>query len=566
LPLTLDDQQRAIAGDRDGPGRAFAMGFLARFAEAVGARRLIPIASAHIDGCLWHGQVSLDFVNHLIGLAAKTAVPTTLNVGSADLVHGGGGNGAAEGRVLMKAHLQLGCLPSFTCAPYQQAASRPAFGAHVAWGESNAIAFANSVLGARTERYGDFIDLICAVAGFCPEYGLHLDENRRAGLLIRLDASARALAQADPALGSIAAGLIAGRLAEGRVPAIDGLPAATTEDDLKALGAAAASTGAVGLFHAVGLTPEASDLDAAFGGVAPIDAVTLSAHDLAAALAGLTKATPGETLAAVTLGTPHFSLAEFARLLPLVEAALAEGRRAAVPFFINTARANKPELDARGWSPVLAAFGAELVFDTCFYLGTIAPAVGGHPGDLRGMAVMTNSGKAACYGPANLGARMAFGGLAACVDAALEGRVPARPASPTPQSSQGRLRMAGNARVGEAGQDAEHMEDAPQPGIPPLISADVSGERLVLTAPLSFWGGVDPATGVIIDPSHPQCGASMAGRVLVLPAAKGSSSGSSVLAETLRRGVGPKAIVLGRPDGILLTGAMVAEMLYGGRE
>lgn len=96
-----------------------------------------------------------------------------------------------------------------------------------------------------------------------------------------------------------------------------------------------------------------------------------------------------------------------------------------------------------------------------------------------------------------------------------------------------------------------------------LVPGPVDGERLVLTAPISFWGGVSPVTGCIIDPRHPQCGAALKGRVLMLPAAKGSSSGSSVLAETLRNGTGPIAIILGEPDAILATGALVARQLYG---
>ena len=176
----------------------------------------------------------------------------------------------------MQAHLALGCLPTFTCAPYQTA-HRPRFGAQIAWGESNAIVFANSVIGARTERYGDFIDLCCAMTGRAPEFGLHRRANRRARVLVEIASIPEEWDGAE--LACVAVGHLVGRLGDG-VPAIAGLPATTSEDDLKALGAAAASSGAVALFHAIGLTPEAPTLEAAFGGEAPERNVRLTADDL----------------------------------------------------------------------------------------------------------------------------------------------------------------------------------------------------------------------------------------------------------------------------------------------
>ena len=151
----------------------------------------------------------------------------------------------------MDAYLRLGCQPTWTCAPYQ-AGHRPALGQHVAWGESNAVVFCNSVLGARTERYGDFLDICAALCGRAPETGLHLDDNRRATL--EVDASAL-----DPRRWSTR--MRSGRCwargsastAAGRVVAFTGLPQTIDEDRLKAMGAAAASTGAVGLFHVAGV-------------------------------------------------------------------------------------------------------------------------------------------------------------------------------------------------------------------------------------------------------------------------------------------------------------------------
>ncbi len=189
MALDLSPFDRELMAGAHGAGGAFAMRLLARFAEAVGAPAFLDIEGAHVDGCLYHGRASLDFAERMVSLGGRVRVPTSLNVGSVDLIHPelfrGTKEHAENGAQLMRAHLELGCAPTFTCAPYQSAA-RPRFGAQIAWGESNAIVFANSVIGARTNRYGDFIDLCCAMTGRAPAYGLHLTENRRARTLVEI--------------------------------------------------------------------------------------------------------------------------------------------------------------------------------------------------------------------------------------------------------------------------------------------------------------------------------------------------------------------------------------------
>jgi hypothetical protein len=155
----------------EGHAAAMAMRLVAAFAGSLGAGRLLDISRAHVDGCMHHGQVSLDFVERLVAGGGRVRVPTTLNVGSIDLIHPElvqlGAKENREAARIMRAHEDLGCIPSFTCAPYQTL-FRPTLGEQVAWGESNAIVFANSVIGARTNRYGDFIDLACALTGRAP--------------------------------------------------------------------------------------------------------------------------------------------------------------------------------------------------------------------------------------------------------------------------------------------------------------------------------------------------------------------------------------------------------------
>ena len=162
-----------LAGE-DGPAVSLAMRLVVAIAEALGAGRLIDITGAHIDGCLYHGPVGLAFAERLVEGGGQVRVPTTLNVVGLDLLHPDlvrlDPSTRDAARRLMTAYETLGCEPTWTCAPYQLP-QRPAFGEQIAWGESNAIVFANSVLGARTERYGDFTDIAAALTGRVPAVG-----------------------------------------------------------------------------------------------------------------------------------------------------------------------------------------------------------------------------------------------------------------------------------------------------------------------------------------------------------------------------------------------------------
>ncbi len=381
-------------------------------ARAMGADRLLDVRSAHVDGCLYHGQVSLDFAERLVTGGARVAIPTTLNVGALDLLHPelyrGDREAGERGRRLMDAYVSLGCRPSWTCAPYQLP-ERPSFGEHVAWAESNAIVFANSVLGARTERYGDFIDVCAAITGRAPDAGLHRAENRRGQIVFRMSGVPERLLRDDvlfPVLGH----LIGARTGT-MVPVVQGLPLTTTEDQLKALGAGTASSGSVGLFHAVGVTPEAPTLEAALGGRGPDREIEVTTRDLVRVRDSLSTGT-SSPLRAVSIGTPHASLAEFEQLIRLLGGSRV---KAGVGFFVSTGRHILRQIEERGWLEVLAQAGVSVVTDTCTYVTPIIP-----PG--RG-AVMTNSAKWAHYAPANIGAQVLFASSAECVRSAVLGTI-----------------------------------------------------------------------------------------------------------------------------------------------
>jgi hypothetical protein len=409
VPVEPTEEDRALLSGREGEAPALAMRLVLEMAEVMGARRLIDIGHAHVDGCLYHGIAGLDFAERLARFGARVRVPTTLNVGYLDLLHpehvGGDEATRRNARRLMDAYVAMGCRPTWTCAPYQLP-DRPAFGEHVAWAESNAIVFCNSVLGARTNRYGDFIDVCAAITGRVPYAGLHRDEERRARLVFRLDGVPARLLASDalyPALGHLV-----GRDAGSAVPAIVGLPPGVSEDRLKALGAAAASSGAVAMFHAVGVTPEAPTLEAATGGEpAPEIPVTL---DRLREARGELGGERGGALGAVCIGTPHASLAELTRLRDLLG-----GRRPRVPLWVNTGRDVLAAAGRAGVAAGLRDVGVRIVTDTCTYL---TPLIG----DVDG-PVMTDSGKWAWYAPANIGVEVVFGGTEECVRSALSGRI-----------------------------------------------------------------------------------------------------------------------------------------------
>ena len=411
MTLNLTTEDRALLSGSDGEATALAMRILVSAAELLRARSLVQITSAHIDGCLYHGDGGVEFAETLVAAGGQVAVPTTLNVGALDLLHPDSvrvdQSKTSMARRQMDAYVSMGAQPTFTCAPYQ-IGHEPGVGEQVAWGESNAIAFANSVLGARTERYGDFLDACCALTGRAPLYGLHIAKNREAKVVVDVTAVPGALKDQDvfyPVLGTWL-GLEIGR----EIPLIVGLPPTVTRDQLKALGASAASTGAVALFHVLGVTPEAPTLDAVISKDGPVRQIALKPDMVKRALGRLTTADAAEQIDAVAVGSPHFSITEFEALLKLIR-----GRCFAVPFYACTARATLRDLERRGDLHVLREAGVEIVADTCVVVTPILPE--------SGSVLMTNSGKFAHYGPSNTGYDVVYGSLEDCVESAVSGIV-----------------------------------------------------------------------------------------------------------------------------------------------
>ncbi len=413
MTLTLTDKDQAMLRGDEGPAAKMAMSIIVRMAEVSGAKELLDITGAHIDSTVYIGDAGLEFAERLASLGAKVAVPTTLNVSGLDEHHwqewAVPSEWARQAQRQMEAYRSMGTIPTWTCAPYQTEESRPKFGQQIAWGESNAIVFANSVIGARTERYPDLFDICCAITGRAPAIGLHLTENRAGELLLQLRDVPAALQHSDdfyPVLGHFI-----GRIARDRIPVIDGLAVSPVEDQLKALGAASASSGGVALFHVVGVTPEAPTLESVFQNKPPREVIDVTMDLLRNARAELTH-TDSDELDMVVLGSPHFSLAEFKRLAPLVAGKQKHPR---VKFLVTSSRAMTQLAKQAGYLDSLQSFGAQLTVDTCILTTPMLP-----PEIKR---LMTNSAKFAYYTPGLLGRKIAFGSLKDCVNSAVEGKI-----------------------------------------------------------------------------------------------------------------------------------------------
>lgn len=377
----------------------------------MGAERLIPISFAHIDACFYTGEAHVDFARFLARHGARPAVPAWTNNGVVSLAdpelrpEAEDPQAVAGAAELMRLYAGLGFRPTWTCAPYQLPGG-PRFGDHIAVGESNAVAYYNSVTGARTNKYGAYLDVACALTGRVPDAGLHRDENRQAALHVDttgLPEDWRGHDLFAHLLGHHV-GLVAGR----RIPVISGLLPGTATDALKAISSAVAASGGVELWHGVGVTPEAPALDAVYRGR---ETHRMTADDLRRAHAGLSTARDGP-LDAVALGTPHFSLSELGELVRLLE-----GRKvkSGLPFLVSTSHAVREMAAAKGWIAVLERAGVEVPVDVCTYY---SPRVRG----LRGR-VMTNAAKWAYYAPGMLGVEVAFGSLKECVESAIRGEV-----------------------------------------------------------------------------------------------------------------------------------------------
>jgi predicted aconitase/predicted aconitase with swiveling domain len=405
LDLTEDD--RAMLEGRDGIAVQLAMRITVAMAAQQGAQKLIDVVQGHIDGCIYASPANLTFAEKMADMGAKVRVPTTMNAISVDRANWQAqgvppefGDPAAR---LADAYVRMGCRATFTCSPYLLD-SAPKAGEAIAWAESNAVIFANTVLGARTAKHPDFLDLCIALTGRAPLSGVYLDDHRKARRIIAVDLPE----SPDDAFWPLV-GYLAGRAAPDRIPLLTGLAAAKpTQDDLKALCAAFGTTSAAPMLHIEGVTPEA---DAAACAQAEHAAITRA--DMVDVWT-MFNAGPTE-VELVAIGSPHASLSECRAL------ADALGERKCHKDVAVIVTAGRDVMAAAG--DILTRLrncGVQVLPDLCWC--SISEPV--FPPKTR--TLITNSGKYAHYGPGLSGRTVRFGNLADCTEAALTGRVPPR--------------------------------------------------------------------------------------------------------------------------------------------
>jgi predicted aconitase/predicted aconitase with swiveling domain len=403
-PLALSDHDLAMLRGDHGEGAKLAMGIVTRMAGLMGAERLIDVTKAHIDGCIYIGPGGLDFAQRLCAMGAKVAVPTTLNAISIDRRHwreqGIPSELGEPSERLAAAYTGMGAMASFTCAPYLLQ-NPPVYGEAIVWAESNAVVYANSVIGARTLKYPDYLDICVAITGRAPLTGCYRDDARKPELVIDVQALAGVDESFYPLLGHHI-----GMMAPTAIPLVTGLGhLAPDKDDLKAFGAAFATTSAAPMFHLLGITPEAGQHRAL---AAHLPHLSVSAEDLRLSWHELNSA-QSSRIDMIAIGNPHASSEELGTIAKLC---LRHGGPCSIPVVITCGRGEYQKAHEAGYIAVLERFGVQFVNDTCWCMLT-EPVI---PPTAR--VIMTNSGKYAHYAPGLVGRTMRFGSLDDCIKAA----------------------------------------------------------------------------------------------------------------------------------------------------
>jgi predicted aconitase len=391
-----------LVGDL-GPGVVKAMEIIVALGRIYGAEGLVPVRSVQVAGVSYRnlGEAGLDFLCEWADQGARARVPATLNPAGVDLRAwqdlGFSEAFARRQARVVEAYERLGVRPTCTCTPYL-IGNRPGPGEHVAWAESSAVSYANSVLGARTNREGGPSAMAAAITGRTAAYGLHLDAGRRASLKVELRCSVDTVSD----FGAL--GHLVGKQAQNRVPYfvgdVTGL-GSFSDTHLKALGAALAASGAVALYHVAGVTPEADRPDI----LAP-NYETFVVDDLAPAYAALNG--DAYDIDLVWFGCPHASLPEIERVVRLLK-----GRGVRSALWITTAREIRERAAREGLVKAIEASGGRVVADMCV---VVAPM-----DELGHRTVATPSAKGATYVPSHAGLVVRYGSVEQCVEAAVSG-------------------------------------------------------------------------------------------------------------------------------------------------
>ncbi|MCD6381660.1 MAG: aconitase X catalytic domain-containing protein [Candidatus Aenigmarchaeota archaeon] len=386
------EQEKMLNGEYGEVVERF-MRLLVKLGEIYNADKLIPITSVQIAGVSYKsiGDPGLEFLDDIASKNVKVKVPSFLNPAGVDLENT---NEFPEYFVekqkrIIDAYRRLGIRITATCTPYFISVL-PRFGEHVAWSESSAVSFVNSVLGARTNREGALSSLASAVCGFTPNYGLHLDENRNPHFLIKVDAKLKTMSD----FGAL--GYLVGKMVGGKIPYFTGFSGGV--DELKALGAAMAASGAVALYHVEAITPEAGYVDKN-----DVEKISIDELDIKKAYEELGSEEKPDL---ITIGCPHASIKEIEYV-----ARKLKNKKIKIPIWIFTSRPMKMLAEKLGYVEMIEKAGGRVFADTCMVVSPIE--------EMNYRVVATNSGKAAKYLPGLCKKVVVFRGLDELVNMAI---------------------------------------------------------------------------------------------------------------------------------------------------
>jgi predicted aconitase len=410
--MHLTDHERRILQGAFGEPQRIALNVLVKLGEAYDAERMVDIASAHIVGSSYQiaGEAGIEIYSRLVEQGAKVAVRTTSDPGSIDFARWPEfktpQHYAERQNRIAELLDQMGVIPTWTCTPYTTF-NMPIFGQHLGWSESSAVVFANSVIGARTNRLAAYVDVCAALVGRVPLFGLHLPEYRRGQVLFELmpELADNFEDHYFPVLG-----FLIGQKTADQIPVVTGIRHATL-DQLKSFGAAAAASGSVALYHMVGITPEARTLQEALGDQNAIERYQVGREDIERTMDAMCTGQSGP-VDVVGLGCPHASVDQIRRY-----AALLQGKRvnAGTQLWICTNSSVEQMASKMGYVDTIQAAGAKFMVDTCH---NDCPL---DAWNFRRLA--TDSGKFAYYTPTTVGSECIFTSTERCVEAAIAGKV-----------------------------------------------------------------------------------------------------------------------------------------------
>jgi len=409
--MFLTREEELLYKGQYGAAAQKAMEILVALGDLYDADRLIEITSAHISGVTYRnaGNAGLKLVENLAENRASLAVTTTLNPIGMELErwkYFDIPEEFAEKQLrIVRAYGRMGAIPTYTCTPYLVGNVLRA-GEHIAWAESSDIIFANSVFGAKTNRESNPSALAAAIIGKTPRYGCHLKENRYGNVLVNVENELKDISD----YGAL--GFYVGAKFPTETPVFTGIPSSVNLDKLKHLGAALATSGAMSIFHMVGVTPEAKSVKEALGGEKPLDKITVTRREIKATYEELCRSEKVEVDFVYT-GCPHASLGEVKKV-----ALLLKGKKIStnIKMWVSTSSVVKSLCERSGLVDIIRKAGGEVICDTC------TPVAPHHFFLERGFNVMaTNSAKAAHCNSSMDGLQTLFGTIENCVDAAVEG-------------------------------------------------------------------------------------------------------------------------------------------------